>query len=49
MEGRLIADYVKAELGLPVLEFDVAPPSNEISRQLQTRIDAFFEVLRSRR
>jgi benzoyl-CoA reductase/2-hydroxyglutaryl-CoA dehydratase subunit BcrC/BadD/HgdB len=49
MEGRLIADYVKAELDLPVLEFDVAPPSNEISRQLQTRIDAFLEVLRSRR
>ena len=49
MEGRLIADYVKAELDLPVLEFDVAPPSNEIGRQLQTRIDAFLEVLRSRR
>ncbi|MCX6841039.1 MAG: 2-hydroxyacyl-CoA dehydratase family protein [candidate division WOR-3 bacterium] len=49
MEGRLIADYVKAELDLPVLEFDVAPPSNEISRQLQTRIDAFLEVLRNRR
>jgi hypothetical protein len=49
MESRLIADYVKAELDLPVLEFDVAPPSNEIGRQLQTRIDAFLEVLRSRR
>jgi hypothetical protein len=49
MEGRLIADYVKAELDLPVLEFDVQPPSNEIGRQLQTRIDAFLEVLRSRR
>jgi benzoyl-CoA reductase/2-hydroxyglutaryl-CoA dehydratase subunit BcrC/BadD/HgdB len=49
MEGRLIADYVRAELDLPVLEFDVQPPSNEIGRQLQTRIDAFLEVLRSRR
>jgi len=49
MEGWLIADYVKAELDLPVLEFDVAPPSSEIGRQLQTRIDAFLEVLRSRR
>jgi benzoyl-CoA reductase/2-hydroxyglutaryl-CoA dehydratase subunit BcrC/BadD/HgdB len=49
MEGRLIADYVKAELDLPVLEFDVAPPSKEIGRQLQTRIDAFLEVLSSRR
>jgi len=49
METRLISDIVKQELDLPVLEFDVAPPSNEIGRQLQTRIDAFLEVLRSRR
>ena len=49
MEARLISDIVKHELDLPVLEFDVAPPSNEIGRQLQTRIDAFLEVLRSRR
>lgn len=49
METRLISDFVKQELDLPVLEFDVAPPSNEIGLQLQTRIDAFLEVLRSRR
>ncbi len=49
MEGRLIADYVKAELDLPVLEFDVTSPSREVSRQIGTRIDAFLEVLRSRR
>jgi benzoyl-CoA reductase/2-hydroxyglutaryl-CoA dehydratase subunit BcrC/BadD/HgdB len=49
MEGRLIADYVRAELDMPVLEFDVASPAKEISRQLGTRIDAFLEVLRSRR
>jgi len=49
METRLISGIVRQELGLPVLEFDVAPPSNEIGRQLQTRIDAFLEVLRSRR
>ncbi len=49
METRLISDIVKQELDLPVLEFDVAPPSNEIGRQLQTRIDAFLEVMRSRR
>jgi benzoyl-CoA reductase/2-hydroxyglutaryl-CoA dehydratase subunit BcrC/BadD/HgdB len=49
METRLISDVVKQELDLPVLEFDVAPPSNEVGRQLQTRIDAFLEVLRSRR
>lgn len=49
MESRLIAGYVKAELNLPVLEFDVAPPAREIDRQLQTRIDAFLELLRGRR
>jgi len=49
MEGRLIADYVKAELGLPVLEFDVTSPSREVARQIGTRIDAFLEVLRGRR
>jgi benzoyl-CoA reductase/2-hydroxyglutaryl-CoA dehydratase subunit BcrC/BadD/HgdB len=49
MEGRLIADYVKAALDLPVLEFDVTSPSREIARQIGTRIDAFLEVLRSRR
>jgi len=49
MEGRLIADYVKAELDLPVLEFDVTSPSREVSRQVGTRIDAFLEVLKDRR
>jgi benzoyl-CoA reductase/2-hydroxyglutaryl-CoA dehydratase subunit BcrC/BadD/HgdB len=49
MEARLVSGFVKQELDLPVLEFDVAPPSNEIGRQLQTRIDAFLEVLRGRR
>jgi benzoyl-CoA reductase/2-hydroxyglutaryl-CoA dehydratase subunit BcrC/BadD/HgdB len=49
MESRLIADYVKSELSLPVLEFDVAPPAREIDRQVQTRIEAFLELVRSRR
>ncbi|MEO0073035.1 MAG: 2-hydroxyacyl-CoA dehydratase family protein [candidate division WOR-3 bacterium] len=49
MEARLIADRVKAETGLPVLEFDVAPPAREIDRQLATRIEAFLELLRDKR
>ena len=49
MEGRLIADYVKAELDLPVLEFDVTSPSRQVARQVGTRIDAFMELLRGRR
>jgi benzoyl-CoA reductase/2-hydroxyglutaryl-CoA dehydratase subunit BcrC/BadD/HgdB len=49
MESRLIAGYVKDALDLPVLEFDVTSPSNEVSRQLRTRIAAFLEVLANRR
>lgn len=49
METRLIADRVREETGLPVLEFDVAPPAREIDGQTRTRIDAFLELLRSRR
>jgi len=49
MESRLITDYVQQELGLPVLEFDVAPPGPELDRQTTTRIDAFLELVRSRR
>jgi len=49
MESRLIADYIKSRLSIPVLEFDVAPPNKAIDRQTRTRIDAFLELLRSRR
>jgi benzoyl-CoA reductase/2-hydroxyglutaryl-CoA dehydratase subunit BcrC/BadD/HgdB len=49
MESRIIADCVKQDLDLPVLEFDVAPPAKEIDRQVRTRIDAFMEVMRERR
>lgn len=49
MESRLVARYVRQELDLPVLEFDVPPPAREINRQLRTRTDAFLEVLRGRR
>ncbi len=49
MESRLIADRIKAELDLPVLEFDVAPPARELDLQVQTRIEAFLELVRSRR
>jgi hypothetical protein len=49
METRLIARYVRENLDIPVLEFDVPAPAKEINRQLRTRIDAFLEVLRERR
>ncbi|MEN9978888.1 MAG: 2-hydroxyacyl-CoA dehydratase family protein [candidate division WOR-3 bacterium] len=49
MESRLIGSLVREQLQIPVLEFDVAPPNREIDRQTKTRIDAFLELLRSRR
>ncbi len=49
MESRLISDHIKTELDLPVLEFDVAPPAREIDRQVQTRIEASLELIRSQR
>ncbi|MEO0026084.1 MAG: 2-hydroxyacyl-CoA dehydratase family protein [candidate division WOR-3 bacterium] len=49
MESRLIGSLVREQLQIPVLEFDVAPPNREIDRQTRTRIDAFLELLRSRR
>ncbi len=49
MESRLIGGLVRKQLQIPVLEFDVAPPNREIDRQTKTRIDAFLELLWSRR
>lgn len=49
MESRLIGNLVREQLQIPVLEFDVAPPNREIDRQTKTRIDAFLELLWSRR
>ncbi len=49
MESRLMGDYIKQKLDIPILEFDVAPPNKAIDRQTQTRIDAFLELVRSRR
>lgn len=49
MESRLIGDYIKQKLDIPILEFDVAPPNKAIDRQTQTRIDAFLELVRSGR
>ncbi len=49
MESHLIADRLRAELDIPVLQFDVPDPAREISQQLATRIDAFLEVIAGRR
>jgi benzoyl-CoA reductase/2-hydroxyglutaryl-CoA dehydratase subunit BcrC/BadD/HgdB len=49
MESRPIAEEVRAELGVPVLEFDILAPAREVNRQIETRISAFLEVVRGRR
>jgi benzoyl-CoA reductase/2-hydroxyglutaryl-CoA dehydratase subunit BcrC/BadD/HgdB len=49
MESKLIAQHIKQRHNIPILEFDVAPPAKEVDRQTRTRIEAFLEVLRSRR
>ena len=48
-ETSLIQEYVAAETELPVLAFDVPAPATAISSQVQTRLEAFAELLRARR
>ncbi|MEO0067528.1 MAG: 2-hydroxyacyl-CoA dehydratase family protein [candidate division WOR-3 bacterium] len=49
LESKLIATHIKQRLKIPLLEFDVAPPKGEIDRQTITRIEAFMELVRSKR
>lgn len=48
-ETHLIRDYITQELDLPVLAFDVPAPAKSIQSQVKTRIEAFVELLKSRR
>jgi hypothetical protein len=47
-ETGLIREYVSEALGIPVLAFDVPAPGASVQTQIQTRIEAFIEVLRAR-
>jgi benzoyl-CoA reductase/2-hydroxyglutaryl-CoA dehydratase subunit BcrC/BadD/HgdB len=49
LESSVIADRVKDELGLPVVELEVPPVCDAMMPTLQTRIEALIEVARSRR
>lgn len=48
-EGRLIAEQVEREAGLPVVEIEVPPLSDTVTSTLKTRLEALMEVARGRR
>jgi benzoyl-CoA reductase/2-hydroxyglutaryl-CoA dehydratase subunit BcrC/BadD/HgdB len=48
-EGRVIADTIRDELDLPVLEIEVPPVSDSVRPALVTRLEALMETCRRRR
>jgi benzoyl-CoA reductase/2-hydroxyglutaryl-CoA dehydratase subunit BcrC/BadD/HgdB len=48
-EGKVIADVVEAELGLPIVEVEVPPVADSLGPTLRTRFEALVETVRSRR
>ncbi len=48
-EGRVIADAVRDELGLPVVEVEVPPISDGLRTTIRTRIEALIEAASERR
>jgi hypothetical protein len=49
MEGRLIAEKVRHDLDLPVLEIEVPPLCDSVSQSLKTRLNALIEIVKERR
>ena len=49
LEGAVIAEIVRAELGLPVVELEVPPVADALLPTLKTRLDALGETVRRRR
>lgn len=49
MEGRLIAEEVRHDLDLPVLEIEVPPLCDSMSLSLRTRLNALIEIVKERR
>ncbi len=48
-EGLVIAEQVKSELGIPVVEIEVPPLSDALRPTLQTRLEALIETARDNR
>lgn len=49
LEGAMIAEAVRRELGLPVLEIEVPPVSDALLPTLRTRLEALVETAEGRR
>jgi hypothetical protein len=45
LEGRIIAQAVRDELGLPVLEIEVPPITDALEPGLRTRLEALVEIV----
>ncbi len=49
VEGKVIGDIVRMNLGIPVLEFEVPPVSDSIESSLRNRLEALMETVKERR
>lgn len=49
LEGEIIADFVRARSGAPVVEIEVPPISDALAPALATRIEALIEAVHERR
>ncbi len=49
VEGRIIGEKVRNELGLPVLEIEVPPVSDSMAPSIRTRLEALVETVKQRR
>jgi len=49
MEGPVIADRIRTELELPVLEIEIPPLSDSMRPTLKTRIEALAEIVRQQK
>jgi benzoyl-CoA reductase/2-hydroxyglutaryl-CoA dehydratase subunit BcrC/BadD/HgdB len=49
LEGQVIAQQVRDQLGLPVLEIEVPPITDALEPALRTRLEAMVEIVRERR
>jgi len=49
LEGAIIADVIREELGVPTIEIEVPPVSDSLSPALKTRISALVETVKAGR
>jgi len=49
LEGGVIRELVRSELGIPAIEIDVPPVSDPVRPALRTRLEALTEAVRQRR